>query len=216
MKKVLLFLFVLVASQFSVLAKKNIEYQPVIKLAGNALDLRNGKNLTEFRAQLEKAGYKDITAVLKPKVKNVLVMEGNNKGATNTFELYYLPDGRIYEIVMSVDSDKDRKYSRSVTMQVQKIAFNNVSNALYKELGSPEIKEMQWDEPYTQADWEDHAKTAEALASNKLFVFFGYVSSKYLNTEYKDEPTIYITLDPLLRVRMGVKDIELFKLHKAD
>jgi|GEM_PF-4917333 hypothetical protein len=133
-----------------------------------------------------------------------------------TYELYYLPDGRIYEIVLSIDSDKERKQPVDVTMMVQKIAFNNVCNSLSTELGSPTISAFDWDPPYSKADWEDDLKTASALANNKLFVYFGYVSSQYADTPYKDEASVYVTLDPLLRVRMGVKDVELFKLAKED
>jgi hypothetical protein len=179
MKKLLAFLVFLFVLQVSVHASPEGDYPPVINMKGKVMDLRTGKTLETFRQQLLDAHYKDITEVLKPKLKNVCVMEGYNKNVAITYEIYYLPDGRIYELVMSMDTDKEGKENVYTKMTMQKIAFNNISNALYKELGSPTISEMQWDAPYTSKDWEDAERTAAALTSNKLFIFFGYVPTKY-------------------------------------
>lgn len=185
-------------------------------MVGSSMDLEKGKTLATFRKQLSDIQYKDITQILKPSIKNICVMEKTGSGVTYTYEILYLEDGRIYEIILSVDSDKEGKYSKDVKMAAQKIAFNNATKRMQDELGMPNISIMDWDEPFSRKDWEDDNRTAAALMSNKLFIFFGYASSKYANTEYKDEASVYIMLDPLLRLRLGVKDVELYKLSKKD
>jgi len=217
MKRVLVFLLLFTAIQ-NVKAQTEKDYPPIIRAVGNAMNLEKGKTLNEFRQSLLNSNHTDITQDVKPDAKNVCIMEGTNKGLTTTYEIYYLGDGRIYELVVSLDTDKEGKYRDrpDVKLQVQRIAFNNISNSLHKEFGKPTISIMDWEEPYTKKDWEDPVRTAAALMSNKLFILFAYVSSKYKDTEYKDEPSIYISLDPLMRVRMGVKDVELYKLLKKD
>ncbi len=177
------------------------------------MDLEKGKTLTEFSDYLIKNKFQDVTDVIKPKIKNVRILETiNSQGVATTYELYYLKDGRIYELVMSIDSDRETKYGVGVKMAVQRIAFNKVSNKIHEELGSTTISVMDWEEPYSQEDWLKDDRAAAALAENKLFIFFGYVSDKYKGTSMEDEPSVYITMDPFLRVRIGVKDIELAKL----
>ncbi|AWO00326.1 hypothetical protein DLD77_00685 [Chitinophaga alhagiae] len=194
--------------QTAVYAQSPKEYKPVIRSFGTLMDLENSKSLEPYSQKLLAAGFRDVTDSVKPKISNVRLLERVQRGASTMYELYYLPDGRIYELVMSIDGDKSTRYGAATKMGAQKIAFNKVSNTIYKELGSPTMSAMEWEQPYSRADWEDDARTAAALMQNKLFVFFGYVSDRYKGT---DDASVYITLDPFLRVRIGVKDIELSK-----
>jgi hypothetical protein len=216
MKRVIVFLVFLLTTTHALKAQSDADYQPVIKMLGKNLDLVQGKTLEGYRKSLLANNFKDITQESNRNEKNLVIMEGISKGMTMTYEIFHLKDGRIYELVLSLDSDKENKYKPDVKLMAQRIAFNNVSNALYKELGKPNISIMDWKEPYTQADWEDHAKTAAALINHKLLILFGYASAKYDKTEYEGEPSLYISLDPLLRIRMGVKDVELYKLYKNE
>lgn len=203
------------AGAFTVNAQEKKTYKPVVKSIHKILDLESEKKLYDLKKMLLEADFKDVTQIIKPSINNVCILENIANGASIIIELYFLPDQRIYEIGIRIDGDKELRYGIDVKMFAQKIGFNNVSKKMVQELGMPNISVMDWDDPYSSKDWDDDTKTAKALMTNKLFIFFGFVSSEYENTEFENEASIYLSIDPLLRINVGVKDVELYKLLKT-
>jgi hypothetical protein len=199
-------------------AQESKDYDPQIKFL--SLNLKKPLTIDSVRQRYIRAGFKEAPEVndyFEQDLEHTTSSENycsffrkNQDGVDLFVEAQYLTDGRVYRMSCYMNLGGGKK--DDAAMMMLKIVFNNSSKKLVSELGMPTKYYQEVLTPFTNADYDDHGRCAQALRANKLLQSARWISKKYEGTDWAKTPTVEMSLHTLKMLKFSVTDIELLKL----